>query len=120
MVLPTLFSYKKWKTKKENLKVGELVMLRYNKQFKDDYCLAKVTEVHPDDDGLVRKVTVSFRKKNSRESADVYKSKPLLSEQVAIHRLHRLDLADEALQVPDVEGGVQGLGQGDGADDDPQ
>ena len=48
VVLPTLFSYKKWKVKKDNMKVGELVMLRYHKQFKDDYCLAKVTELHPD------------------------------------------------------------------------
>ena len=84
------------------MKVGELVMLRYHKQFKDDYCLAKVTEVHPDEDGLVRKVTVSYRKKNPRESPLIYKSKPLISEQVAIHRLHRLDLADEAVPVPDV------------------
>jgi hypothetical protein len=70
-------------------------MLRYHKQFKDDYCLAKVTEVHPDEDGLVRKVTVTYRKRNPRESAQIYKSKPLICEQVAIHRLHRLDLADE-------------------------
>ena len=97
VVLPTLFSYKKWKVKKENMKVGELVMLRYPKQFKDDYCLAKVTQIHPDSDGLVRKVTVDYRKKNPREPADVYRSRPLISEQVAIHRLHRLDLADETM-----------------------
>ena len=39
-------------------------------QFKDDYCLAKV-----DEDGLVRKVTVSYRKENPRESPQVYNSK---------------------------------------------
>ena len=119
VVLPNLFSYKKWRTKKENLKVGELVILRYNKQLKDDYCLAEVTEVHPDDDGLVRKVTVSYRKKNPRESAGIYKSKPLLCEQAAIHRLHRLDLADEPAQVPDEEGAVHGQGQADDAASDP-
>ena len=103
VVLPTLFSYKKWKSKQENMKVGDLVMLRYPKQFKDDYCLAKVTQVHPDEDNLVRKVTVSYRKKNSKESAAVYRSKPLISEQVAIHRLHKLDLADEAVLQDVVE-----------------
>ena len=118
-MLPTLFSYKKWKVKKVNLKVGELVMLRYHKQFKDDYFLAKVTEVHPDDYGLVRKVKVSYRKKNPRESAGIYKSKPLLCEQAAIHRLHRLDLADEPAQVPDEEGAVHGQGQADDAASDP-
>ena len=123
VVLPSLFSYKKWKVKKDNIKVGELVMLRYNKQFKDDYCLAKVSEVHPDEDGLVRKVTVSYRKKNPRESVQIFKSKPLIIEQVAIHRLHRLDLADESVPVPvhgqaDVLTGgplVQGASQADGS-----
>ena len=96
-VLPTLFSYKRWKNKEENIKVGDLVMLRYPGQFKDDYTMAKVVDVHPGEDNLVRKVSVSYRKKNPRESAEVYKSKPLITEQVAIHRLHKLDLADESV-----------------------
>ena len=98
-VLPTLFSYKKWKTRQENIKTGELVMLRYPGQFKDDYCIAKVVDVHPGDDGLVRQVSVSFKKKNSRESPNVYKSKPLITEKVAVHRLHRLQLVDEEVQL---------------------
>ena len=70
-------------------------MLKYPGQFKDDYCIAKVTEVHPSEDGLVRQVTVEFKKKNSRESPSIYKSKPLIQEKVAVHRLHRLQLVDE-------------------------
>ena len=109
-VLPTLFTYKRWKKKQENLVVGDIVLLRYAGHFKDDYCLARVSEVHPDDEGLVRVVTVQFRKKNPRESKSVYRAKPLLSEKVAVHRLHRLDLADEA----PVHEGVQGsLCEGD-------
>ena len=94
-VLPTLFSYRKWKTKQENIVAGELVMLRYPGQFKDDYCLAKVITAKPDDDNLVRKVTVTFKKKNPRESLAVCKSKPMITEEVAIHRLHRLQLIDD-------------------------
>ena len=94
-VLPTLLAYRKWKVKRENLDKGDIVMLRYAKHFKDDYCLAKVTDVHKDPDGLVRQVTVSYRKKNPRESVEVYQSKPLISEQVAIHRLHKLNLVDD-------------------------
>ena len=45
---------------------------------------------------MIRKVTVSFRKRNPRESAEVYSSKPLISEQVAVHRLQRLDIIDES------------------------
>jgi hypothetical protein len=126
-VLPTLFSYKKWKSKQKNIEVGDLVILRYSGQFKDDYCIAKVTKAVPDGDNLVRKVTVSFKKKNSRESPAIYKSKPLISEEVAVHRLHRLHLADEELAGHDVQavaghaghagliqGGCVGMGQGEG------
>ena len=116
VVFPTLFSYKKWKVRKENMKVGDLVMLRYAKQFKDDYCLAKVSQIHPDDDGLVRKVTVNYRKRNPRDPADVYRSKPLISEQVAIHRLHRLELADEGMLADDVLNEVDDEG-GDGLEE---
>ena len=97
-VWPTLFSYKKWKVEKQNLALGDIVMLKYPGQFKDDYTIAKVTDVHPGEDGLVRQVTVSYKKRNSRESPHVYKSKPLLSERVAIHRLHKLHLVDEDLK----------------------
>ena len=100
-VLPTLFSYKRWKVKQENLQVGDLVMLSYPGHFKDDYCVAKVTKARADDDGLVRKVTVDFKKRNPRESKTIYKSKPLLSEEVAVHRLHKLHLADEPALLGD-------------------
>ena len=94
-VLPTLFSFRKWKVKKENIAVGELVMLRYPGQFKDDYCLAKVLKAVPDDDNLVRKVTVTYKKKNPKESPSVCKSRAMITEEVAIHRLHRLELYDD-------------------------
>ena len=96
-VLPTLISYRKWKTKKQNIGVGELVMLRYPGQFKDDYCLAKVIKAEPDEDNLVRKVTITYKKKNPRESPNICKSKPMIIEEVAIHRLHRLELYDDEL-----------------------
>ena len=96
-VLPTLFTYKRWKRKQDNLQVGDVVMLYYPGHFKDDYTLARVVEVHPDDENLVRKVTIKYRKKNPKESPEVCKSKKMIEEKVAVHRLQRLDLADEAL-----------------------
>ena len=77
-VLPTLFAHKKWKKKQENLAVGDIVMLMYAGHFKDDYCLARVSEVHPDEHGVVRVVTAQFRKRNPKESNSVYKAKPNL------------------------------------------
>ena len=94
-VWPTLFPYKKWKTERRNIQKEELVLLRYPGPFKDDYTIAKVIDVIPGSDGLVRRVRVAYKKKNSKEPAHVYKSKPLIEEEVAIHRIHRLQLMDE-------------------------
>ena len=94
-VLPTLFSYKRWKRKQRNLVVGDIVLLHYPNHFKDDYCLGKISDVHPDEEGDVRLVTVQYRKKNPRESLTVCRTRPLITEKMAVHRLHRLDLADE-------------------------
>ena len=42
---------------------------------KDDYILARVTQVHPDEKNLVRRVTVKYRRKNAREARTVCRSK---------------------------------------------
>ena len=96
-VLPTLFSYQKWKVPKENLAKGELVMLWYPGHFRDDYCIAKIVDIHEDQDKLVRKVTVNYKKKNPREPPNVCKSRGMVTEKVCVHRLHRLHLVDEEL-----------------------
>ena len=55
------------------MRVGENMMLRFHKQSKDDYSLAEVTEAHPDEDGLLRKVTVTYRQKNPRVAPHINK-----------------------------------------------
>ena len=65
-------------------------MMLYPGNIKSDYRLAKVTDVHPDPKGLVRTVTVSYRKRDSREDAKAYKSKPLVKEKVSVQRLSLL------------------------------
>ena len=89
-VLPTMLPARKWKQEIQNLMVGDVVMLTYPGNVKDDYILARVTQVHPDGKGLVRRVTVKFRRKNSRESREVCKSK-MMEEVVAVQRLVLLE-----------------------------
>ena len=57
---------------------------------KDDYSLAKITEVMPDSKGLVRSVRVCCRKRNKRENPVKYTSKLLTEEIVAVQRLSLL------------------------------
>ena len=89
-VLPTLMPMKRWKKECRNLQVGDVVMMWYFGNLKDDYRLARIVDVYPDSKGLVRSVKVTYRKRNKRESPVTYKSKPLTEEIVAIQRLSLL------------------------------
>ena len=88
-VLPTMLPARKWKKEKENLEVGDVVLLNFPKAVKDEYIHAIVTEVLPDDKGLVRRVVVKYRRKNSKEPKNVCKSK-MEEKIVAVQRLSLL------------------------------
>ena len=96
-VLPTLIPVRKWKNPAKNLQVNDIVMMLYKGNLVDDYRLAKVTEIFPDDKGLVRTVKVSYSKRDKREPYNVYRSKGLVSEIIAVQRLSLLQAADENL-----------------------
>ena len=78
-----------------NLQVNDVVMMLYKGNLVDDYRLAKVTEIFPDNKGLVRTVQVSYSKRDKREPYNVYRSKGLVSEKIAVQRLSLLQAADE-------------------------
>ena len=62
-------------------------MMFYEGNLKDDYRLARVLQVYPDQSGLVRTVRVGYRQRNKTERADVYRKKALVEEKVAVQRL---------------------------------
>ena len=96
-VLPTLVPCKKWKKPRANLKPEDIVMVNYPGNMTDDYRLAKVTKVFPDRKKLVRTVEISYRRRNKREPAAVYKSKPLVTEKVHVQKLSLLQSAGEPI-----------------------
>ena len=96
-VLPTLVPCKRWRDTKKNLKAGDIVMMCYPNQLKDDYRIARVLEVYPDEKNLVRTVRVGYRRRDKREHADTYWKKPLVEEVVAVQRLSILQAASESL-----------------------
>ena len=95
-VLPSLMPIRKWKRRARNLSVGDVVMMYYSGNLKDDYRLARVFEVHPDSNGVVRTVTIGYRPRNKKEKSEVYQIKPLTMEQVAVQRLCLLVPANES------------------------
>ena len=86
-VLPTLVPIRRWRKAKKNLCVGDVVMVEYPNALKDDYRVGRITQTHPDSSGLVRTVTVEYRKRDVREDPMVYKSKPLVKEEMSVQRL---------------------------------
>jgi hypothetical protein len=75
-----------------NLIVDDVVLLTFSGNVKDDYILARVTQVHPDEKNLVRRVTVKYRRKNAREARTVCRSK-MEEKIVAVQRLVLLEPA---------------------------
>ena len=94
-VLPTLIPARKWKKISRNITVGDVCFMYYPGNIKDDYRLVRVVKTHPDRKGLVRTVTIAYRKRDKREKSDVYWKKPLIEEQVAVQRLSVLVSAKE-------------------------
>ena len=96
-VLPTLVPCRRWKEIRKNLKVDDIVLMKYEGNIQDDYRRARVLEVYPDQKNLVRTVKVGFRKRDRREKSDVYWKKPLSEQIVAVQRLAVLQAAGEPL-----------------------
>ena len=55
--------------------VGDVVLLTFPGNVKDDYILARVPQVHPEEKNLVRRVSVKYKRKNAREARTVCRSK---------------------------------------------
>ena len=96
-VLPTLVPCRRWKDIRKNLKVGDLVLMKYEGNIQDDYRRARVVEVYPDQKNLVRTVKVGYRKRDRREKPEVYWKKPLTEQVVDVQRLAVLQAAGEPL-----------------------
>ena len=82
---------------KIKLKVGDVVLMKYEGNMEDDYRIARVIEVYPDHKNLVRTVKVGFRKRDKREKPEDYWKKPLMEQIVAVQRLAVLQAAGEQL-----------------------
>ena len=83
-VFPALLPYQKWRTEHRNISVGDVVLVLYaSKVQKADFCLARVSEVHPDPHGTVRTITVVMRPRDSREK--VSRDPPYLQPKPPTH-----------------------------------
>ena len=104
--LHSLIPYQRYKDAKrhENLKVGDVCLLRYDSMVKDKYRLCRVAEVYPDGEGVVRTVDVHLRPQDSREPLLPYRPKPLTVLKTGVQRLVLIQAAED---LPQAENGEE-------------
>jgi len=93
-VWPHLIPCKKWRTVSRNLEIGDVCLLYFPGSLAGQYKLVRVVDVHPDQKGIVRTVSIVFRKKNAREGPTELK-KGLVKEKVGVQRLLLVQPAHE-------------------------
>ena len=106
-VLPALLSYQKWSSQSHNVQVGDVVLIHYEVKYgKGEYRLARVTQVHPAANNVVRTVTVGLRPRDSREKvskkAPFLSNKPLEEIKLGVQRLVVVSPVEEQSSVPGV------------------
>ena len=78
---------------RENLQVNDICLVFYDSKIgKGDYRLSVILEIHPDEHGIVREVTVGMRARDSREKSLEYKSKALQTLKTTVQRLIKLEV----------------------------
>jgi len=70
-----------------NLQIGDVCLLAYSGKIGENVRYCRVDEVHPDEDGVVRNVTVSLRSRDAREKLMLYRSRKPWKMLVGVKRL---------------------------------
>ena len=87
-VFPQLVPVKKWRSVERNMRVGDIVLVRFaTKVPPAKYRLGRVVEVKTDPKGLVRSCLVGMRPRDAREKTLPYRSKDLLIQEIVVQRL---------------------------------
>ena len=84
---PSLVFQNKWFETKPDLAIGDIVLVLDTNVLKGSYRLAKVTEVHPSQDGKVRTVSITYKRYKTGESVKEYKGASDITVKRSIQRL---------------------------------
>ena len=88
-VFYNLLPYQRYKdtNRYKNLCVGDVCLLSYPGKVQDISRYCRIDQVHPDEDGVIRNVTVSLRSRDAREKLLLYRSKKPMQMLVGVKRL---------------------------------
>ena len=69
------------------MKTGDICLLKYEGKVEDKYRYCRIDATHEDEDGVVRIVTISLRRRDAREKILPYKPKEPTKIDVGVQRL---------------------------------
>ena len=99
-VFYNLLPYQRYKDTKRfrNLQVGDVCLLSYPGKIQEKSRYCRVDAVHPDEDDVVRNVTISLRSRCAREKLLLYKSRQPMKMVVGVQRLVLVCPSEEVQQ----------------------
>ena len=103
--LPHLVPYRRWKHEYRSLRIGDIVLVLYDKKIgKETYKLGRVVAVHPDEHDVVRTVTVGMRGKDKGSGALTYTPKALEEHKLGVQRVAVIcPVEDQILDTEDLD-----------------
>jgi len=102
-VWPHLIPCKKWRSESRNVEVGDICLLFFPGSLTGQYKLVRVVETFPDANGLVRTVSIIYRKRNAREKPEEINKKGLVKEKVGVQRLVVIQPANKVEEDVEVQ-----------------
>ena len=95
-----LLPYQKYKDteRSTNLQVGDVCLLSYPGKIQEKSRYCRVDAVQPDEDDVVRNVTISLRSRNVREKILLYKARTPMKMMVGVQRLVLICPTEEIMQ----------------------
>ena len=95
-VFPDMVARPKWRVHYRNVRPGDIGHVRYKKKVGDhEWRLAVVEDAAPDDDEVVRTITVAFRPRHKKDLGKPYVSKDAVRMMIGVQRFAVLMTAEE-------------------------
>ena len=104
-VFPDMVARTKWRSKSRNLRVGDIGHVKYTRKVGEhEWRLAMIDVANPDEDGVVRTITMAFRPRHKSETGKPYVSKTAKRMTIGVQRFATLltldEMASNSSQLP--------------------
>ena len=98
-VFPHLLPHNGYKAAKRhlNLRVGDVCLLKYDGKIRGTYRLCRITEIYPDDHGVVRTLMIAYRPKK-KETSLPYVPRTLDTMVVGVQRLVLIQAEEDKIK----------------------